>query len=168
MTQHLVYTEPPAVPVGAALRLYSCPICPYAEVRHVHLRALVTRAAPPSVLDAAFAHSIMSSPFLFVANSSDPGPEERPVRRDQHPPQGSAWLVHDPDQSVPPGPRSRSRRKADPWISYYLRWAPPPKRFVITRAKDWWPYAFAWSHDKVAWSHDKVVGSHHKLLFRER
>ena len=31
MTQHLVYTEPPAVPVGAALRLYSCPICPYAE-----------------------------------------------------------------------------------------------------------------------------------------
>eukprot|EP00731_Ephydatia_muelleri_P001335 Em0001g1335a len=31
MTQHLMYTEPPPVPEGAALRLYSCPICPYAE-----------------------------------------------------------------------------------------------------------------------------------------
>ena len=35
MTQHLVYTEPPSIPEGVALRLYSCPICPYAEVRSV-------------------------------------------------------------------------------------------------------------------------------------
>ena len=35
MTQQLVYTEPPSIPEGVALRLYSSPICPYAEVRSV-------------------------------------------------------------------------------------------------------------------------------------